>query len=146
MAVEACVKQTLCPLQGSVLNAFAGIVDTTIATLQAEVTLLTATLLAIQPQKVAITALRDTALTALNAAQVPLNLVPLNLVAGCAGLGATMGGINSGFDTLRADVGRIVNEANRYLTYDAFLTEKRDALNATIADLLEVRTAIGECL
>jgi hypothetical protein len=145
MALNPCVQQILCPLSDAVKNAFAGVIGTTIATLQAQVATITATLILIQPQKAIAIAARDAVLLVFEAVTVPLQLVPLSLIAGCKDLGFTMASLNAGFDDVRAEVARVVDEANRQITYDAFLTQKRDVLNAAIAQLEAVQIALAEC-
>ncbi|APU88895.1 hypothetical protein Rctr197k_076 [Virus Rctr197k] len=144
-SVEACVTAILCPLGASLLGALNGIISAQVAFLQAEVIAIEVQLASLQVQLIPIQVTQGLANSALEAVRVVGNLVPVSVMAGCFSLGEMTAGLNSSLDTTVASVNRILNEANRTLSFTAELEELRDDINTTIEQLLAIQVAISEC-
>jgi hypothetical protein len=144
-SAEDCIIAIVCPLGNAVVSAFNAIISSTIVTLQTQVTLITAQLVSLQIQLVPIEIAKTAALAAISIAQEAVNLVPVGIMTGCVPLGITMQGINAGLDTATADVKRVLERANKYLSATAFLEQKRDEINDTIAKLEVAQRALSRC-
>ena len=145
MAVDACVKAILCPLGGAVLGALNGIISAQVAFLQAQVITITGQLLTLEVQLVPITVAQGLAASAVAAVRSAGNLVPVGVMAGCFDLGDMTLKLNASLDSSLAAVNRILNEANRSLSFKAELEALRDDINATIAKFQDIQLAISEC-
>lgn len=145
MALDPCVKAILCPLGGAVLGALNGIISAQVAFLQAQVAVISAQLIALEVQLIPIELVRGLANTAIDAVRSAGNLVPLSLMSNCLGLGEMMVGLNNSLDAATAGANRILNEANRSLSFKAELQASVDEINATIDKLNELKVAISEC-
>jgi len=145
MALEPCVKALLCPLGNAVLGALKGILSAQIAFLQTQVAVISAQLIALEVQLIPIELARGLANTAIDAVRSAGNLVPLSVMSNCLGLGEMMVGLNNSLDAATAGANRILNEANRSLSFKAELEASVEEINATIDKLNELVAAIGEC-
>lgn len=145
MALDACVKAVLCPLGNTVLSAFNGIITAQVTFLQAEVTFISATLISLQIQLLPLQAVKGLVDAALAAVKSAANLVPVALMNNCLDLGISMQGINNSLDDATASANKKLDEINRSLSYTAELEAKRDAINATIAQLNDLKATISSC-
>lgn len=145
MAVEACVKAILCPLGNSVLSALNGIITSQVALLEAQVVTITAQIVVLEVQLVPVTAAQALANNAVAAVRSAGNLVPVAVMAGCFDLGDMQVKLDESLDASLAAVNRVLEEANRALSFKAELEQLRDEINATIAKLGEIQLAIAEC-
>lgn len=145
MALDPCVKAIICPLGSAVTGALNGIIASQVVFLQTQVATITAQLAVLEMQLLPITTAQSLANTALAAVRSAGNLVPMSVLAGCFAAGDMMLKLNASLDLSVAAVNRILNEANRTLSFKAELEQTRDEINATIAKLQEIQVAIGSC-
>ena len=146
MAAESCVAAILCPLGGAITGAINTILSAQIAVLQAEVLVLEGQLAVVNVQLLPIQIVQSAANTVVAAVRAATgNLVPVALMQGCVGLGDMMTSLNASIDTSLGSVNRILNEANRALSFKAELQARIDDINATIAAFGDIQVAIAGC-
>ena len=146
MALDACVRTILCGLGNPVLTAINGIVAAQIAQVDAEIVQVEASLALIGIAVAPIQALQGLAETVVGEARALANLIPLQLLTGCADLGNAMVTVNGVLQTPLAAANTYLARANRFLSFQdqqqALLTE----LQASRTYLLELQTAIQQAL
>jgi hypothetical protein len=142
---DPCIRSILCTLAGSVLGALDTIIDTQIIAMQAQITAAQAQLLVLDVATIPLEAARSAANAVLERARSAATLVPLELIAGCAGLGDFNFDLVSSIDDATREFNDIVDDLNRLLSFKEELQALVDELNRVIEQFQEIQLLIQEC-
>lgn len=127
-SLENCAKIIICGLSAGVRNALAGIVKGYIAELDTYVGVLQAKLVYANIAVLPIQALSKAVTLAVNDAKAGANIVPLDIIGQCVGIGDINVAIQANLDVILADALVISNDLSRLLSF-------RDEINAEIASV-----------
>lgn len=145
MALNPCVQQILCALDGAILSSLSAIITTARAAFEAEKLVLTAQLvpldIALAPIEVAQT-LANTALSTITAAG---NLVPVALIRGCTDLGDFNLGLSVSTDRIAAEINALLDEARRILSVKDELVALIAQIDIILAQFKDIDTVLSDC-
>jgi len=141
--MHPCIQAILCPLGSAVQGAINGIITGVVGFLSAQVAVIRAQLLLLEIQLVPLNATKALLQTAVDTITSVGNLVPVQLIAGCAGLGDIMQYLNVGLEPQVAALNKQLDAINRKLSFKAQLTAVADELDATVLALNTFQTDWG---
>ena len=139
MALNPCVREILCGLSGAVRTTLATIIEGYIAQLNAYRATLEAQLIYLDILTLPLQPLNALAQEALNQSKAGLNIVPLDLIGRCAGIGDLNNAISLNIDLAAASLNNITTDLNRLLS-------QSDEVRAVIAQVDTVISYYGEVL
>lgn len=145
MTLEACVTSILCGLSRPVLTSLNTILTSVEVTIQAQLTAVAAQLAIINVALIPIEAAQAAAQAAVDTVLATANLVPLELIAGCADLGDLNVGLNDVLQATLADVNALLARAGRFLSLRDELQAIQQALSEQAALIGEIKLVIGAC-
>lgn len=145
MALDACVKNVLCGLDGALRTALQTAINTAkvalqaqLASLQAALTVLDITLAPVELIKDALTLVKDQA-NALN------KLLPTNLFNGCVDLGNLVQGINLANLNGLGGLENALKDASRLLGARDEIEGEIAAINKQLETIGEIESIFSEC-
>lgn len=145
MTVESCVKVILCGLGQAALGALQGIIEAQVTALQAQKSILTSQLLALDVAKIPVEAGFAAATAIIDEVRSAGNLVPINIIAGCADLGDMMTRINDTIDQTLAEAETIKNDAVSLLSFAEELAALNNEIDDTLALYQDVLDVLSTC-
>jgi len=122
-----CVKSLLCGLNAAAQAALKSALNVVIAQLSAVIAGLLVQLAILDILLLPLNVAKSLAVTLAQELKGLLNIIPLNLVKGCAPFGLSIDGINITIDQKIAEAEKIVQNANRYLSI-------RNEIQAAVAE------------
>ncbi len=146
MALDACVQTILCGLGNPVLTAINGIVAAQLVQVDAEIVQVEASLALIGIAVAPIQALEGLAETVVSEARSLANLIPMQLLIGCADLGTAMVTVNDVLQVPLAAANTYLGRANRFLSFQDEQQALLARLEATRTYLTDLQTAIQQAL
>lgn len=144
-SVETCVKDLLCGLSNATRAALSGILDGYVAQLGILEAALLAKLqflniLTVPPQ------LANTLVqAALSEAKAAANIIPLDLIGQCAGMGKLNESIQTNIDALMSDVSQIATDLSRLASFTDELNAQLDDVRGVIQYYKDILATIEIC-
>lgn len=146
MALDPCVKNVICTLSLPVLVGIRAVVVSSVAEMQSALNLLQAQSLTLGLETLPIALARNAATAVLQETQSIVNLLPLNLIEGCADLGTLQQDLSNGVSKATSAVDGWARDATRTLSLKAEVDLELDELAAAIGRQTEFLAALDECI
>lgn len=146
MAFNPCVKAVLGTLSLPVLTTLRAVINAQVGVLTALQATLQARLAVLNVQVIPVRIARDAALNVLAEAQSVANLLPLDVIEGCADLGSLQASMSAGVEQATAGVRDLADDATRLLSLNVELTAQITELGTLISQLNDFDTTLQECI
>lgn len=145
MALNPCVREILCALGQASLAAITPILDSQIAALNAQKAVILSQLVALDVASLPVQAANGVAQRVLADVRAIGNLVPLQLVSGCADLGDLNTGLNTALDVVAAEAVTITEDLSRLLSFSEELNAINDEFDELITLFEDIKQEIETC-
>lgn len=146
MAFDACVKDVLCGLSLPVLRAIEGVLDSTIASVQATIAILEARSLTLGVQLIPVQLAIAPVQLALDQALSISNVLPSSAIEDCGDLGSIRANIASANRAATADLQELNDDLNRKLSTKRRVDAESASLSEQLAEFQEAQTVVQLCI
>lgn len=146
MAFDPCVKNVLCGLGLPALRVVEGILDTTIAQVQAVVAVLEARSITLGVQLVPVELALAPVQLALDQALSITNVLPSAAVEGCGDLGAVRGNLAASNRRAAANLQELKDDLKRKLSVKRRIDAEKERLSQQLQELQDAKTVVSLCI